>query len=149
MSLLRVNTIESLNGATGSINITGNIIANGMPIAGTTGATGSQGATGTTGATGSQGATGADGATGSQGATGFQGATGPAGATGPMPTDYAVTGANTFYDSQTISGPTGTSFFILSNYAYLNCADDSAASAKGVPTGGIYHNSGALRIRIS
>jgi hypothetical protein len=137
MSLLRVNTIESLNGATGSINITGNIIANGMPIAGTTGATGSQGATG------------AAGATGSQGATGFQGATGPAGETGPMPTDYAVTGANTFYDSQTISGPTGTSFFILSNYAYLDCANDSAASAKGVPTGGVYHNNGALRIRIS
>jgi collagen type VII alpha len=82
MSLLRVNTIESLNGATGSINITGNIIANGMPIAGTTGATGSQGATGAAGATGSQGATGATGVTGPTGATGATGVTGPTGATG-------------------------------------------------------------------
>lgn len=67
MSTLQVNNIQSLEGATGSINIVGNIIANGMPIAGATGATGEQGPIG---ATGSQGATGDTGATGEQGPTG-------------------------------------------------------------------------------
>lgn len=36
----------------------------------------------------------------------------------------------------------------LTNYAALNFADDSAAATGGVPLGGLYHNSGALRIRI-
>ena len=36
----------------------------------------------------------------------------------------------------------------INNYATLNFADDAAAAAGGVPLGGIYHNAGALRIRI-
>ena len=71
MSTLQVNNIQSLEGATGSINIVGNIIANGMPIEGATGATGEQGPIGVTGDTG---------ATGPIGVTGDTGATGPTGA---------------------------------------------------------------------
>jgi hypothetical protein len=37
---------------------------------------------------------------------------------------------------------------ILSKYATLNFADDTAAAAGGVPLGGVYHNAGALRVRI-
>ena len=37
----------------------------------------------------------------------------------------------------------------LTNYASLNFADDTAAAAGGVPLGGLYHNSGAARIRIA
>jgi len=37
----------------------------------------------------------------------------------------------------------------LTNYASLNYADDTAAAAGGVPLGGIYHTSGALKIRIA
>ena len=36
----------------------------------------------------------------------------------------------------------------IENYAALNYADDTAAAAGGVALGGVYHNSGALRIRI-
>lgn len=36
----------------------------------------------------------------------------------------------------------------VANYANLNFADDAAAATGGVPLGGIYHNAGALRIRI-
>ena len=36
----------------------------------------------------------------------------------------------------------------LANYSNLNYADDTAAAAGGVPLGGIYHTSGALKIRI-
>ena len=36
----------------------------------------------------------------------------------------------------------------FANYAGLNFADDTAAATGGVPLGGVYHNAGALRIRI-
>lgn len=39
--------------------------------------------------------------------------------------------------------------FVIQNYASLNFADDTAAATGGVPLGGVYHNSGALRIRIA
>jgi collagen type VII alpha len=103
MSTLQVNNIQSLEGATGSINIVGNIIANGMPIAGATGATGEQGPIG---ATGSQGATGDTGATGEQGligATGATGATGDTGATG----EQGPTGTSIVF-SATEPGNTGS-----------------------------------------
>ena len=83
--------------------------------------------------------TGVTGATGSEGATGSAGATGNTGAGG--------TGANEFYGSQTISGPTGT--LILTNYASYNFLNDAYAATAGIPLGGIYHNSGAVRIRIT
>lgn len=35
------------------------------------------------------------------------------------------------------------------DYASLNYADDTAAAAGGIPLGGVYHNAGALRIRIA
>jgi hypothetical protein len=130
MSLLRVDNIESLQGPTGSINITGNIIANGMPIAGTTGATG---ATGAIGATGSIGIT---------GPTGNTGVTGPTGAVGA-----GTTGANTFYGSQTIAGTTGT--LILANYSAFNFPDDPTAATAGIPLGGIYHTEGSVKIRLT
>jgi hypothetical protein len=37
---------------------------------------------------------------------------------------------------------------VLSKYASLNYADDTAAAAGGVPLGGVYQNAGALRVRI-
>lgn len=37
----------------------------------------------------------------------------------------------------------------LSGYASLNFANDAAAAGGGVPLGGIYHNAGALRVRIA
>ena len=108
ISLLRVDNIESLNGATGSINITGSIRVNGVPIAGSTGATGATGSTGPTGSQGPIGITGptgsdasATGPTGSTGATGSQGVTGPTGATGPT----GVTGPT---GSIGVTGPTGS-----------------------------------------
>ena len=36
----------------------------------------------------------------------------------------------------------------LANYASLNYADDAAAAAGSVPLGGVYHTSGALKVRI-
>lgn len=39
--------------------------------------------------------------------------------------------------------------FVINNYANLNYADDTAAATGGVPLGGVYHNAGALRIRIA
>ena len=43
---------------------------------------------------------------------------------------------------------TTTKNFQLTNYASLNFADDTAAATGGVPLGGIYHTSGAAKIRI-
>ena len=37
---------------------------------------------------------------------------------------------------------------VVTNYATLNYADDTAAAAGGIPLGGVYHNAGDLRIRI-
>ena len=104
---------------------------------------------GTTGATGNTGATGSTGETGVTGATGSTGVTGPTGSVGPTgPTGAAGTGPNTFYGNQTIVGSTSGTL-ILSGYAGLNFPDDPSAATGGVPLGGIYHNSGLLRIRIS
>ena len=109
MSTLQVNNIQSLEGATGSINIVGNIIANGMPIEGATGATGEQGpigVTGDTGATGPIGVTGDTGATGPIGVTGDTGATGPIGVTGDTGAT-GPTGASVIF-SATEPGNTGS-----------------------------------------
>lgn len=38
---------------------------------------------------------------------------------------------------------------IMTDYSNLNFADDSAAATGGVPLGGLYHNAGAMRIRIT
>ena len=35
------------------------------------------------------------------------------------------------------------------DYATLDYADDTAAAAAGIPLGGVYHTSGALKIRIA
>lgn len=43
---------------------------------------------------------------------------------------------------------TTTNNLQLLNYAALNFANDSAAATGGVPLGGIYHTSGALKIRL-
>ena len=89
------------------------------------------------------------GATGGTGATGATGVTGPTGATGVTgPTGAAGTGPNTFYGNQTIVGGTSGTL-ILSGYSVLNFPDDPSAATGGVPLGGVYHNAGALRIRIS
>jgi hypothetical protein len=92
------------------------------------------------------------------------GATGPIGGSG--------TGANIYYGDQTItsgnkvivntievySGNILTlnspivdvpAIFKISDYSALNFTDDTGASAGGVPTGGIYHNAGAVRIRLT
>jgi hypothetical protein len=41
-----------------------------------------------------------------------------------------------------------TENLVLFNYSNLNFADDTAAAAGGVVLGQVYHNNGALRIRI-
>lgn len=125
ISLLRVDNIESLEGATGSINITGSVIVNGVPIAGSTGATGIAGPTGPTGsqgsigptgpagsnasATGPTGSSGVTGPTGSIGVTGPTGSTGVTGPTGPIgvtgPTGSVVTSIN-IYDATGIGAGT-------------------------------------------
>ena len=68
---------------------------------------------------------------------------GPTGATGA-----GGTGPNTFYGNQTIVGGTSGTL-ILTGYTVLNFADDSSAASGGIPLGGVYHNSGTLRIRIT
>jgi hypothetical protein len=89
------------------------------------------------------------GATGGTGATGATGVTGPTGATGVTgPTGAGGTGPNTFYGNQTIVGGTSGTL-IISGYSVLNFSDDPSAATGGVPLGGVYHNAGALRIRIS
>jgi len=37
----------------------------------------------------------------------------------------------------------------IANYASMNFADDTAAATGGIPLGGVYHTSGALKIRIA
>lgn len=37
----------------------------------------------------------------------------------------------------------------IANYATMNFADDTAAATGGIPLGGVYHTSGALKIRIA
>lgn len=86
------------------------------------------------------------GATGGTGSTGVTGPTGSIGVTGP--TGAGGTGANTFYGNQTIVGGTSGTL-IISGYSVLNFSSDASAATGGVPLGGVYHNSGALRIRIS
>ena len=76
---------------------------------------------------------------------GITGATGSIGITGP--TGAGGTGANIFYGNQTISGPSGT--LILDNYSSLGFTGDAPAAAAGIPLGGIYHDSGAVRIRLT
>ena len=49
----------------------------------------------------------------------------------------------------TVASTTGTAQVVINNYAALNFADDTAAAAGNVPLGGVYQNSGALRIRIA
>jgi hypothetical protein len=73
------------------------------------------------------------------------GATGNTGLTGP--TGAGSTGANTFYGSQTIAGTTGT--LVLSGYSGFNFPDDPTAATAGIPLGGLYHNNGAVRIRLT
>lgn len=94
---------------------------------------------GITGGTGNVGPTGNVGITGATGSIGITGATGPTGAGG--------TGANTFYGSQTITGTTGT--LILANYSLYDFPNDVYAATGGIPLGGLYHNTGAVRIRLT
>ena len=48
----------------------------------------------------------------------------------------------------TISGATFVENLVIFNYSNLNYADDTAAAAGGVVLGQVYHNAGALRVRI-
>jgi hypothetical protein len=111
---------------------------------------------GTTGGTGSTGSNGPTGATGSIGVTGATGPIGSTGPTGSTPTDYASTGPNLFYGSQTIAatGPTGATgpyTLILANYNSLIFPDNPSAATGGIPLGGIYVElgTGILRVRNS
>ena len=62
------------------------------------------------------------------------------------------------YDNSVIIGGSGISAqrdnevsvpnLTITDYGSLNYADDTAAAAGGIPLGGVYHNAGALRIRI-
>jgi len=75
----------------------------------------------------------------------YAGITGGTGNVGP--TGAGGTGANTFYGSQTISGPSGT--LILDNYLSLGFTGDVPAAAAGIPLGGLYHNAGIVQIRLT
>jgi hypothetical protein len=75
----------------------------------------------------------------------YAGITGSTGNVGP--TGAGGTGANTFYGSQTISGPSGT--LILDNYLSLGFTGDAPAAAAGIPLGGLYHNAGIVQIRLT
>ena len=48
----------------------------------------------------------------------------------------------------TTSNATFVENLVIFNYTNLNYADDTAAAAGGVVLGQVYHNSGALRIRV-
>jgi hypothetical protein len=48
----------------------------------------------------------------------------------------------------TTSGATFVENLVVFNYAALDFANDAAAAAGGVVLGQVYHNAGALRIRI-
>lgn len=47
------------------------------------------------------------------------------------------------------TGSLSTITILLANQANQDFADDAAAAAGGIPLNGIYHNSGALRVRIA
>ena len=59
-------------------------------------------------------------------------------------------GAIALGDSVTASTPDTLTIKLLQigNYTTMNFADDAAAAAGSIPLGGVYHNAGALRIRI-
>jgi len=94
MSLLKVNNIESLEGATGSINLVGNITLNGLPAIGSTGPTGPQGGIGPTGESGPTGPQGGIGPTGPQGGIGPTGESGPTGPQGEIGPTGELSGTN-------------------------------------------------------
>jgi hypothetical protein len=48
----------------------------------------------------------------------------------------------------TTSGATFVENLVVFNYANLDYADDTAAAAGGVVLGQVYHNAGAMRIRV-
>jgi hypothetical protein len=111
---------------------------------------------GTTGPTGSTGITGVTGETGSIGSTGPIGPIGVTGPTGSTPSDYASTGPNIFYGSQTIAatgpnGATGSFTLVLENYGAINFLDNPSAATGGIPLGGIYIETGTgiLKVRNS
>ena len=56
---------------------------------------------------------------------------------------------NTKSRSATTNDATFVENLVIFNYASLNFADDTAAAAGGVVLGQVYHNAGALRIRIA
>ena len=88
---------------------------------------------------------------------------------GNMSTPYAAVSGNTIIGGQNVLNDTHSDVttigvknytadtdnvvvvpqLVVTEYSTLNYADDTAAAAGGVPLGGIYHNAGALRIRIS
>ena len=78
--------------------------------------------------------------------------------TGTNVSDTLIVGANArkdvFADANGIvlgDGALGTEVFnlVISNYASLDFADDTAAATGGVALGGVYHTSGALKIRVA
>ena len=48
-----------------------------------------------------------------------------------------------------VTGTVTANKYIVEDYASLNFGDDTAAAAGGVPLGGLYHDAGIARIRIS
>lgn len=76
--------------------------------------------------------------------------------------DSYITGSTQFSTMISCSGRTATSDFttyvetleafdgiVMTDYANLNFTGDTAAAAGGVPLGGLYHDAGAMRIRIT
>jgi hypothetical protein len=76
--------------------------------------------------------------------------------------DSYITGSTQFTTMISCSGRTATSDFttyvetleafdgiVMTDYAALNFTGDTAAAAGNVPLGGLYHDAGAMRIRIT
>ena len=76
--------------------------------------------------------------------------------------DSYITGSTQFTTMISCSGRTASSDFttyvetleafdgiVMTDYANLNFTGDTAAASGGVPLGGLYHDAGAMRIRIS
>ena len=70
-------------------------------------------------------------------------------------TGNSITGTTSGATMLSCSGRTATTNdatfvenLVIFNYSNLNYADDTAAAAGGVVLGQVYHNNGALRIRV-
>lgn len=118
----------------GSVNVSGSVTISGSThITGSTNITGSIKIIGSTNYTGSLNITGSIQTSGSISVSGSLNVSGSTFITGSLNVD-ALTGSAIIFSQGWISSS--------------NFTDDDAAFAGGIPIGGVYHNAGALRVRL-